>query len=33
MEQKLWSMMDRFFIALIQLSGEEYDDINIGSIL
>ena len=33
MEQKLWSLMDRFFIMLISLSGEDYDDINISSVL
>jgi len=34
MEKKLWDMMDRFFILLMALSGEEkYDDININHIL
>jgi len=33
MENKIWSMMDRFFIMLIELSGEEYKDVNIGHIL
>lgn len=34
MEKRLWSMMDRFFIILIALSGEDqYDDFNINHIL
>ncbi len=34
MEKKLWSMMDRLFIILLAISGEEVgDDVNINHIL
>ncbi len=34
MEKRFWSMMDRFFIILMAISGEEqYDDININHII
>jgi hypothetical protein len=34
MEKKIWSMMDRFFMVMLLLSGEDkYEDMNISHIL
>jgi len=33
MEKKLWSIMDKFFIMLIEFTGEEEHEVNISHIL
>lgn len=33
MEKKLWSIMDKFFVLLIEFTGEKENDVNISHIL